>query len=337
MSSVSIFTPYRRGEITAAALRLADFCLARGLDLKLNALGPVEKDVHPFWDDRVRAKADSDSSTYAVSFSRDTPQYKATKHLLAIPPHRLVPLTEAVRAAGLFDTVVLPSRQSMDALVATSPELAPGLAWCSWDAGVEPVCRSGTVEEDRIKFYVPMGPDAINAGGLFILNVLKELLMRRSDVDVMIDSDRLWDKRGRKMIVDMARNWPKRFISIIRSPLTVQLQWLHRHDWTFVTDVRAGFGLMLGRSLACGAPVIAYDVPPWSDLVCPGHHGMLIPCEHSISVPWSPVAIPTLGPTVDALLRATREQLALCRTKQWGLELRKAAFERFWAGQFEVD
>ena len=51
------------------------------------------------------------------------------------------------------------------------------------------------------------------------------------------------------------------------------------HDLVLWPAEIEGFGLVGIESLYMGTPVIAYDMPPMSDIIIDGVNGMLVPCD----------------------------------------------------------
>ena len=338
---IVIFVHYCRGETTSAAIRLADLAKASGASVRFVSTRRIERPVHPYWDNHVRIFRTGEllHCRQAVWFDYDA----GLQQLLPPAQHFWVPSWRRCRVPALpdpnlFRRIVCCCRQAREAFLAHWPGQESRIVYCPWDAGVDPVRRHGSVSPGRIKVYIPMGRTSVYWTSLFMLGVLEESLNSCGHLTFTVDSQCLWDKESRRALRQLVKKWPERLNLKTRSTSTEQLQSFHEHDWTFVPNIQPSFGLAMLRSLACSTPVLAYDIPPADVHVAARCDPLgIIPCSHREGLLGVPIVVPPLIATVQALQKLSLNGLMDVRAKNWGLEVPRTIFERFWRQEFGID
>jgi len=348
---IGIFAPYQRGEVTAAALRLADFAMAQGYDVRLGTTGSIDKNVHPFWDNNSRSvKSVKGDKVYTwakgcekiIWFDYNSKiQHKARltaerAKFFWVPMWHRMSMEEPPNLDDFF-RIVGPTAGHLGTLSKAFPGFEREKAtWCFWDSGITPIVR---VFDGKIpRFYIPMDKRAVDETSLFTLRLVEELMLTSPRCLVTLDSDKTWPRRARKELKRLVNRWPGRLRLCLRTSLVDQIQHFHRHDWTFLPAVRSDLGITAMRSLACGTPVITYDVAPFSDLIRDGHRGLLIATDKTTNWAGAPIAVPSFGNTLNVLTHASSpEVMQHCTSQDWKLPRHQEQFERFWKAQFEVD
>ena len=149
-----------------------------------------------------------------------------------------------------------------------------------------------------------------------------------------------WPRRDRKYIQKLLATHVDRLVCLYSSSLLSQCLKMHAHDWTWLPDTRADIGIMAQRSLACGTPVITYDISPYQEFVSDEVTGLTIKCELFSNRVGAPVAGPNLVSIVNTITKAITGQSELvskCQKKIWKRESQHMkAFRLFWGKEWDV-
>lgn len=103
------------------------------------------------------------------------------------------------------------------------------------------------------------------------------------------------------------------------------------HDIVLWPAEIEGFGLVGVESIYMGTPVIAYDVPPMSDIVIDGINGVLVPCKHGGSVNSIVFAEPDAYNFIDKSVDAINNKLVeLNKHTKTGKKSKRSKFNSAW-------
>lgn len=344
---IVLLAPYGRTEVTAAAVRLADLAQSLGHQVRLVACGQQEKHVHPAWDGRVKSGrrhgvyVNAKGATHVVHFQASGRLYDHATLVTAKPnaKHILVPNWHALAASdadliGKYDQVVCPTKtchKVVNQLAFRGKGERPRLSWLRWDAGVPPVRRDGLAESERMRACVFCDTSAVDFCGPMVVQLANELLHIHPKLELTVMAVKSWAGRDRQDWKRALANWPRR-LSLRGAASAVDLnREFHAHDWVVLPSVRADFGLTASRALACGAPVIANDVPPFSEVVS-ADSGILVPCEVRTGAAKAPIAVPNMGKWLEVCSRAFADARTLfgLQTRDWKLSEACQTFNDGW-------
>jgi len=349
MYTLGICAPYCRSETTLAAIRLAELGRELAMGVKLLPVGSVQKNVDYFWDKRVRKLSKQDvygwmhGCTHLVWFSHSPELYKKAQLVSPGARHWFVPSWHELSPDAVGDlenyNVVCPSRGAKAQIAGRLPE-GKGTTWCLWDSGMDAVKREGLCKNGEVSIYVPMSSRSIDECGHFVLAAINDLLDLLPEVRFTLDFGKSWPRTTRHVINKMMDKRPGK-LTCYRSPsLLSQCSHMHEHDWTWIPDTRADIGIIAQRSLACGTPVIVYDISPYQEFVSNETTGLLVGCERLENRLGAHVASPSLVSIVQTISKAVFGQSELvfqCQQKIWKRESQHMrAFRLFWAKEWEL-
>jgi glycosyltransferase involved in cell wall biosynthesis len=349
---IGIVTQYGRNETTTAALRLADLALSLGLDVRLVATSLKESHIHPFWDHRVRSSRGDGiyraihGCTHVVHFEVDRVVMAQVNLVAEKAVQILVPRWHSLHHSDValvkeFDYVVCPGK-TCDQII--QRELfkncdAPNLLWGKWDSGIVSVRREGTVQDAKIRVCFFCDASAIDFCATMLFHVINELLTTIPRLEITVLSTKTWPRRERREMRRSHARWGARLVWKPVGHLIEQAQEFHDHDWIVLPSIRADFGINVSRILACGAPVIAYNVEPFSELIAHKSNGLLIPCEIGTGALTAPYAIPCASAMLRTCQGAFSNNHALfsIQQKNWNLTEMHKAVTRLWANLWGLD
>lgn len=349
MYTLGICAPYCRSETTLAAIRLAELGRELAMEVKLLALGSLQKQVDHFWDSRVHKLNKKDvyswmhGCTHLVWFSHDPELYEKAQLVSPNARHWFIPSWHQLSPDSVSDlenySVVCPSRRAKAQIEEHMSE-GRRTTWCLWDSGMDAVKREGLCKGGEVSIYVPMSGRVIDECGHFVLAAIGDLLDLFPEIRFTLDFGKSWPRSSRRVIKElMLRQAGK--LTCYRTPsLLSQCRHMHGHDWTWIPDTRADIGITAQRSLACGTPVIVYDISPYQEFVSNEVTGLLIGCELFENRLGAPVAGPSLVSIVSTISKAVTGQsdlVAQCQQKIWKRESQHMrAFRLFWAKEWDL-
>lgn len=347
--NVGILTPYTRTEITAAALRLADLVLATGHEVELIARGAYEESVHPFWDSRVHPTPRARLCRIAIRcnayihFLADSVALDATTLVHDSAPEILVPNWTVLNRSHRtllkrYSTIVCPTKAAYklirSLLYGNRAVDAEKISWCRWESGVEAVRRDGTVADNVVRVAIWCDSGTIDRRGPIAICLAMNALEISERVQVTLLSAKSWARSERRTIGRLVRKWGSRLACRHLSGATLdQMAEFHAHDWVIVPADVGVFGTAVMRAHSCGAPVIAHDIEPFSELITSEYNGLLVPCElESSEKSLAPVAAANPNRWMPLLRRALSDNSCLFRMqgKDWRQSTRRKAFDEFW-------
>jgi glycosyltransferase involved in cell wall biosynthesis len=103
------------------------------------------------------------------------------------------------------------------------------------------------------------------------------------------------------------------------------------HDIVLWPAEIEGFGLVGVESIYMGTPIIAYDVPPMSDIVIDGINGVLVPCKHGGAANNIVFAEPNAYNFIDKSVDAINNKLVeLNKHTKTGKKSKRSKFNSAW-------
>ncbi len=348
---LGIYTPYHRGEVTAAALRLADLASTIPYDVKLLAPGNIEKGIHPYWDNRVISVKKTNiykwanHCTHLIWFDYHKAHHAKSKLVADKAQQWYITDWHKINRSDyketwLYDCIVSPAKaiyKQVDQYLAG--DAFTSTTWCQWDSGLDPIKRRAEPHTNgRVKIYIPLDGDTLDIAGMLVLNVLHSLLESHPQLDVTLDRYKSWNKTIRAYVKKLRADFGEdRFKVAYNTSLIWQTTYLHEHDWTWIPTLRSGFGQNLWRALSCGTPVICYDVEPFSEFIRHGVNGYLIGCDITTNWLGSSMAVPTGTQVIAEISEVINSEklLSQCRKCDWGLKKHRDDFELFWKNEWQ--
>jgi glycosyltransferase involved in cell wall biosynthesis len=342
---IGILAQYGRNETTIAAIRLADLALAQGHDVRFVSTSIHEKNVHPFWDERVRSGKGSGiykgmfGCTHVVHFDTQPHLLNQVKLVAENAVQIVVPNWHSIADATCehlkqYNVVVCPSAachkplQNYFAVEGMKGNTVPVLTWCRWDSGLPPLHRDGSVEDAKLKacFYCNSATDQSSV----IWDTINDLLCALETLEITVLHIASWSRGSRLTIRDLCKKH-KRLTVKRAGNVNQQVKIFREHDWVVVPSIKADFGIVVMRALSCGAPVISYDVPPISEMITEGHRGYLIPCEVQ-STKYAKYAKPDFKSFYQTCEKAFSDRRIVMRLQQqdWRMLSHQQTFNDVW-------
>jgi len=358
MYTLGICAPYRRCEATLSAIRLADLGRELAMTVKFLAEGSVQKGVDHYWDKHVRSgKGDrpyrwAAGCTHIVWFSNEESIYQ--KAFLVSPGarHWHVPMCHSMEKSNCFSPqeggrVVCTSKKIKDETLdrlygeeAADPSIDRKITWCLWDSGFDAVSVAHMRKAGSLFIYVPVSSHVIDETGLMVLRAILDLLKLFPHVHFTVDCGKSWSKGAKRLIREMTTTYKTRMdFNYTLSPLS-HVRRMHEHDWTWIPSTRVDTGIVAQRSLACGTPVIVYDINPYCEFITDEVNGLLVDCDIYSNWTGAPVAGPRFVSVVNTLAKAItgeRELHSKCQRMTANREKQHSKqFRLFWAKEWDV-
>lgn len=347
--SITILAPYALSETTAAAIRLAELAIAKGYDVRLVATAKPEKGVHPIWDSRVFSGQTPGvpkhcrGSEIVIHFGGGRETLKQAKLTAEKAEHVLVPLwhhfdRSHAKLFKEYSAIVCPSQalyRSIDERVFQDRGSKHGLNHCRWDCGIPSIRRIEPAVPGRTRVLAWCDRFTIeHCVGPSLVPLFGTLLQSRDQLDITIAHTRSWAAEDYSALRNLAKEWDGRVRIKRTGDFLIQNRDFLSHDWTFLPAVSGDFGLTVARSLACGAPVVCHNIPPFNEQIFDHRNGVLMPCNmlEPTATAAAPIAVPAMGKMYESCFKAFDELTAsTLRQQNWSLENHQKAFEAFWA------
>lgn len=350
---IGILAPYDRSETTLAAIRIANLAVHYGSEVRYIAVGRRDRHIkiHSFWDNKVWTS--TDDSVYIASkgcqtlvhFQPSPSLRKMTEMVSPRAKHILIPQWHQLRpedAALVPDhtAVVCPSKEHCRAIrdsifQGVDPDNCQ-VTWTRFDAGLPPVRRQGTMQYRKLRMCVHANHSVIDFCGPLLIRILDELLDYIPNLTITLVANKSWPEQDRKAIRTLRRHGDRWAYKRISDLDTLNYEFMH-HDWALIPWTRGNMGIVAMRALACGTPVLAYDIPPFNELIN-SRNGVLLPCNLKFGKFDAPTAIPDYGGMLDKLLETLQCSTLLTKLQKedWGLEEAERAFNDFWSKRLEL-
>ncbi len=346
---IGIVQQYRRHDSVYASMRLGDFLDRLGHDVAVYSHGPTRRvpNLHPDWDTRVvseRAQGfDAFLSKCAVVVYPEAPppdwvargNRQGARTVCLAPWDCLPPGSgEAFRIA---DQVVCPAEAQAD-LVREYFQL-DNVRYVPWDCGLPITRKAGEdVSSERARVLFPLHctlpqrttPELL---AVTVMSVVEACPWVDATVTItpkcmaahsLSNLNRVLappTKGGTVTVVEDHTGWT-------RTPLVYG-----RHDLVVSASEIMGYGMVVLESLCMGTPVVAYDVPPNSEVVRQAVNGVLLPCDLSFNDRLVPFAKPNwdlLRQAVVNLLNTRTGIADLRRNSRVNLQARRERFVADW-------
>lgn len=353
---ISLLAPYGRTEVTAAAVRLAELAASLGHAVRFVACGARETNVHPRWDHQVvcgdrahaisRAALKSQAVVHFQCHQAWHDKVALTTTAKSRPKQILVPNWHGMSTRQLclvprFDQIVCPSklcRRVLAADVFRGEKLKRDrLTYATWDSGLPPVRREGTIEDGQIRACLYCDASAADVPNVFVPRLADSLLKAYPRLRLSVVGLRGWDRDTRVALGHVVAAWDGR-LEVRRLPNWPALtREFHAHDWAVLPSARSDYSLAAGYALACGTPVICHGVSPFTEVVS-ACSGLLVPCSTVRSDANAPLAVPDVKKWVETCRQAFRDTSTLfsLQTNDWRLKQARTAFDNVWRTALEL-
>lgn len=334
---IAVVAPYGKGEVTAAAARVAAAVMAAGDQVRFVAPGKPVSGVHHAWDRRVLFAADavavarhSQGAEAVVHFTRDAPALAAAR--LAAPRARQVLVADwhSVSAQwpdlACYDRVVSPSAACHSA-VAGSRAAKGGdpkrYRWVLFDAGLPQVPRRTAA--GPVHACVVATPGVIDHWGSQLLYAVERVLDSVPSASVTLLSGKAWPDHDRRRLKAGEARYLGRLAHTPWHGALAASRDFHGADWAVLPATRAAFGITASAALRCGVPVVAFDVPPFSEHVRPDS-GVLVKGPVRESESGAVTAVPCVESFSTACCKAFSGKVVAVATDHAS----SADFDAFW-------
>ncbi len=346
---IGIIAPYSRCEATAAAIRIADLCLSYGVQVRLMSYGRAQQPVHDYWDrniwstrktirnlDSLELQTGVTGCDQIVTMQTGTGLnlWLTTKssRLIVVPCWHHMDRTD-LRYFDKYAKVVCPSKELHTFIKhhLPVPMNAADLTWTRFDTGMS---YAAADHDGDLRVGLIVNGAAIDASGMGLLRCVETLLATHETLSLELLHSRSWPASDRRCLFRLMSSFQNRLTVAPLGSTTKLNQRLHRYDWCVIPSPRSDFGSLVARSLACGVPVVCYDVAPFNELVRDEHNGRLVRCELDLSDGMeAPVAVPATKELTRVCLEtfADRRAWTKVRSQDWRIDEHQAAFNTEWA------
>lgn len=305
---IYIYAPYRRDEVTCAALRVAQAALeTSNRDVFILPQGPKAGTASDFWDNRVLSRINTlpaiVSATSIVHFGVDLDFITMLRHYrksistkctqILVPSWHSTRLETISAVRAFYDHCVVPTptvRKTFTQCVYGKTRTKK-LIELPWSVRTVQTRRDGRVRKNAIKVCVMADSDAISNSSSFILTVLDELLNSHSGLEFTVLHSRAFCPADKQTIKSLLRDFHTRLVFRAMPRLeNIQVDF-HDHDWVWLPSRRANFGVFANLAASCGCPTLAWDIPPYNEIIQNDVTGVLVPCDTKTNWMQAPSAI----------------------------------------------
>ena len=248
----------------------------------------------------------------------------------------LVPLIHRVahnsyKHLHLFDVIACPTNMTWKMLSNGGVDRAANMGW---DPGLDFERKSGMFCENTKRLLVVPEPPLSDEEGLMLAYTLRALCDGDPSIEVTILQDRQWPRSVNKAMLHLASVHCCR-VNILRKPSHAALLYAYKvHDWVLYAATKISVGTRITEALACGTPVITFNVPPVTEILTHGVNSELVSCNTYKGF----LGLPSVEPNAKYLLKALEQtvgnpiQWHLLNAESWqdGLQDAKERFEGFW-------
>lgn len=347
---IGIVQQYRRHDSVYASMRLGDFVGRLGHEVAVYSHGPTRRvpNLHHDWDDRVVSERAQGFDTFlskchvVVFPEAPTPDAVARANRQGAKTVCLAPWDCLPPGSGeafrICDQVVCPAEAQAD-LVREYFQLE-NVLYVPWDCGLPITRKAGEdVSSERARVLFPLHctlpqrttPELL---AVAVMEVVEACPWVDATVTITPKSMAAHSlsnvrrvlvppsKGGTVTVLEDASGWS-------RTPLVYG-----RHDLVVSASEIMGFGMVILESLCMGTPVVAYDVPPNSEVLKQGVNGVLVPCDLAFNdrlVPFARADWAGLRQVVVNLLNTRTGIADLRRNSRLNLQSRRERFVAEWA------
>lgn len=335
-----IYSSYSYRDGTDAAITLADFLGTKQVP-RVNWLSPTPPTagLDGYWDGVVLNEERNNFKDWVrqrkqiVWFHVDKERLEIARaakcrNILAVMWHNLRKVD--FKTLFQYDLIVVPGTTEQKWLEKAVPGINTMVV--PWSTMLE-IRRRGR-QSSRTRVMVHIRNFTAKTCGALLLHSLNAAMDGNSNLDLTIVHGRNFDAVGDKFLADMLSKRSDRVKELVRPSRQQRLAVTEQHDWTFWTAIAESAGVIGMESLACGTPVIGFDVPPVSTIVRPTKTGWLIPCDIRDSETGAPIAVPSVKDIIDEFREVcvSRDLLDDLRGQPWdGLESIHRRFQDGWS------
>lgn len=334
---ITLLTPYGRTETTAAALRLADFVVSTGEEVRVVACGQREAAVHPAWDARVLSGARPTAVCKAVCGARAVVHFQAnhrwfgravignaaakrTRQILVANRHGIS--ADHADLLPRYDLVVCPSRDCLRHVATIVSPAGATSEVCRWGAGVAAVRRSDALMPGRVLACVVCDAAAVAAAPR-VAALVEHYLEAHPTLDLSVASLKSWPDREQSYLVGLRAAHRGRLRLCRPAGPGALVKEFHAHDWVLFPGGRADFGFYAVLAAACGAVVVAPVAAPFGELAAP---------RVGVGSPDDAAMVYDEWVAAGAAVFADPATLRQFHRQDWGLAEAEAAFTAYWRG-----
>jgi hypothetical protein len=311
---------------------MADLFQEKGHTVGIAASGQRHPGVHASWDtyaslltrDQFANWADrfdwvvwSEVQTVKLKIARSM----RIKNALVVGPHRLT--KDDLLCLPEYDRLLFFTRSALEAVV--SPESFHGFEVVpQWDPGFPQIVRPAKEFWESMRY-------CISVGGLddqdcrIAISAARYLLGQDPSAQVTLYSSKgTFPLKCLTALLDLTQSSHGRFEYRLRKDHDSHTALLAKQDWLIHLSCGDNVGVAVAEAFACGVPVVAFDVPPFSELIQDQVNGKLIECDLRFNDLQVPSAVPKLKSIKEALsciagkpdlLQACRDQLHRARNR----------------------
>jgi len=265
---------------------------------------------------------------------RETPHSK-TKHYLVCLPRTFPPDFQAEHLA-LFDRVFCPTQEICRRMSRYLPESQ--LTYVPWDVS-PPIAECEKDQKTPNRLLVALETVAAKDVDPTIFSMLHMLLDVIPSLEIDILRGRRWPSTVVAALEHLLTSHPKN-VHLHARPTYQKLTSLYRKaSWVLCADVAADVGEPALRAVCLGRPVIAYQAPPYTEILTDQYNAKLTCCEK----PSTDTHTARITPNSHHLYVGLLE--ACAKPKLWyhvmgqpwtSVEQRRRQFTEFWKHTIET-
>ena len=338
---LGVFAPYGWDDATYMAGSLYELAITVfGYATSFLSAATKEEGVHFMWDasvvdgNRHSFKHWASDREQVVWFHLN-PQ-KLEQAILVGCKNTLVALPHRITLADLpllskFDHIVCPTKQLYDSLKLKM--VHDDLQYVPWDTHMPIMEKEGGRVSGAVRVLVPLDSPTARAIGPLVLHTLRVLLDGNPKAEVTVLYGKNWPQNALMALHELSDLHEDRVTCIKKPTYCKRVEAYRNTDWVFVPSVADNAGLPALDALACGAPVISFNAPPFNEFLTPFHNACLAKCETEITTMGAVQIKPNARELLDTLYEAcaNRSVLHMLKQRDWPeMESRRRTFQAFW-------
>lgn len=340
---IGIYVGWNCQEAAYMAGQLADRAALLGHAVSILSSQPLQTPVYERWDHEVEApgrdfKAWAKAQRTIVWFEICPEKLRLARaagcrNVLVLLWHRISPAEVPLLAE--FANVVCPSKSCVEHAVRSYPHARYTLT--EWDPGTP--YATPVPHDEPHKVFVPLDGQSARRYGPMILHAIRIVMARSPGLNFTLGRAGHWSRATVQAAGEAMRETPKRVVTFRRRGWQEWVGELAKHDWLFNPVLQDNACLTTTAAAYLRIPIVAFDVPPATDLLRDGKNAMLVRCELQETAWGVPTAVPTPKPLVDVLdnvlgNRPLGKALVGAYMSR-RLERRRMAFNEFWETELE--
>lgn len=282
---IGIFTRYRNNDTTHYALTLANWLRQRRVPVSIRTQGKPDA-VDPYWDKLVERGGTFTSwakKCTAVIWTHRPPidQVSWTRkqkiRTIYTPPWSDLD-TSALQLYSQFFRVVLPSRVSAELLRKAGVENAITIPVYP---GLPVTIKNSRPASAQLQILFDLTTHDKQPSCSEWLHSVANILDSAPDSSACVMHAQLPGK-ARKVVKELRQEFQSRFTAHDRLSHAERHLCFSRADLSVIPLARDDFGLAVSTSMYLGTPVIAYNMPPASELIRNARNGLLVDTTVSV-------------------------------------------------------